>query len=238
MNRRRAPSRAAAADLDAPRKRPFDIDQVLVRVREAVRPFPKAAMFALADDGHASVFEQLVACIISIRTLDEVTLPAAKQLFAVARAPEAMADLTPVEIERLIAPSTFADVKARQIHAIARRTRDDLGGVLPCSYDGLTSFHGVGPKCANLVLGIACGESRISVDVHVHRITNRWGYVATRTPEETTSALEDRLPRAHWVELNELLVPFGKHVCTGARPRCSACAVVDFCRQVGVGDHR
>jgi endonuclease-3 len=219
-------------------KRPFDIDQVMARVREAVRPFPQAAMFELAGEGHASVFEQLVACIVSVRTFDEVTIPAARRLFAAARTPEAMARLPPAEIERLIAPSTFADVKARRIHAIAVRARDDFGGALPGSYDVLAGFEGVGPKCANLTLGVACGQSRISVDVHVHRVTNRWGYVATRTPEATMAALEQRLPRAYWVEINRILVPFGKHVCTGARPRCSTCPVLDFCRQVGVGDRR
>jgi endonuclease-3 len=102
----------------------------------------------------------------------------------------------------------------------------------------LTAFAGVGPKCANLALGIACGEARISVDVHVHRVTNRWGIVATRTPEETMAALRAVLPDRYYVEINRRLVPFGKHVCTGVRPRCSTCPVLEFCRQVGVTDHR
>jgi endonuclease-3 len=221
-----------------PGKRPFDIDDVMERVRVAVRPFPPAAMFELHAEGYTSLFEQLVACMISIRTLDETTLPIARRLFAAARTPEAIARLAPAEIEALIASCTFAGAKARQIHAIARRVLDELGGALPSSYEILTSFDGVGPKCANLALGVACGERRISVDVHVHRITNRWGYVATRTPEETTRALEQRLPPAYWVEINRLLVPFGKHVCTGARPRCSTCPVRDACRQVGVEAHR
>ena len=220
------------------RKRPFDIDTVMARVRGAVRPFPKAAMFELADAGYTSVFEQLVACIISIRTLDETTIPVATRLFEAARGPEAIAGLSPAEIEGLLAPCTFADAKARQILAIARRTVDELGGVLPCSYDVLTSFHGVGPKCANLTLGVACGEARIAVDVHVHRVANRWGYVATRSPEATLAALEARLPRRYWVEINRILVPFGKHVCTGARPKCGSCPVLDMCRQVGVTARR
>jgi len=96
----------------------------------------------------------------------------------------------------------------------------------------------VGPKCANLVLGIACGAPRIGVDVHVHRVTNRWGYVAAPSPEATMRALEAVLPRKYHVEINELLVPFGKHVCTGRLPRCSTCPVLDYCRQVGVTEHR
>jgi endonuclease III len=88
------------------------------------------------------------------------------------------------------------------------------------------------------VLGIACGQARIGVDIHVHRVTNRWGYVHASTPEATMVELESKLPREYWVEINRLLVPFGKHVCTGALPRCSTCPVLDMCRQVGVSAHR
>jgi endonuclease-3 len=100
------------------------------------------------------------------------------------------------------------------------------------------SFHGVGIKCANLVLGIACKQPCVAVDVHVHRVTNRWGYVETRTPEETTQALTAKLPRRFWIEINRLLVPFGKHICTGVLPHCSTCPVLEMCRQVGVKAHR
>ena len=96
----------------------------------------------------------------------------------------------------------------------------------------------MGPKCANLVLGIACGMSHIGVDVHVHRVTNRWGYVSAPTPERTMEALEAKLPERYRVEINRLLVPFGKHVCTGRLPKCSTCPVLDMCRQVGVTEHR
>ena len=112
------------------------------------------------------------------------------------------------------------------------------GGELPCDLEKLLGFRGVGIKCANLVLGIACGQPRVGVDIHVHRITNRWGYVATSTPEKTTVALEATLPERYWVEINALLVPFGKHVCTGTAPRCSTCPVLSMCRQVGVTSHR
>jgi endonuclease-3 len=96
----------------------------------------------------------------------------------------------------------------------------------------------VGPKCANLALGIACGEQVISVDIHVHRVTNRWGYVQTKTPEQTMAALEKKLPKKHWLDINRLLVPFGKHICTGQSPKCSSCPVLEFCQQVGVTKHR
>ncbi len=219
-------------------KKPFDIEQAISRIREAVNPLPKAAMFELAEEGFNSAFEQLVACIISIRTYDEVTLPTARRLFARARTPQDVSRLTPAEIDALIVGSSFHERKAQQIHAIAQRVVDDYGGTLPCDAEVLLSFEGVGPKCANLVLGIACGEAHISVDVHVHRVTNRWGYVQAATPEKTMAALEAKLPRQYWVEINRLLVPFGKHICTGQQPHCSTCPVLEMCQQFGVADHR
>jgi endonuclease-3 len=219
-------------------KEPFRIGVALRLVREAVKPYPKAALFELAERGHRTVFEQLVACILSIRTRDETMLPTALRLFERARTPAEVAALTPEELDGLIRACSFHEAKARQIHAIAKRSVADFGGVLPCEPDVLLSFHGVGPKCANLVLGIACGRPMIGVDVHVHRVTNRWGYVQARTPEQTMAALEKVLPKKYWVEINALLVPFGKHVCTGVAPKCSSCPVLSMCRQVGVTTHR
>ena len=195
-------------------------------------------MFALAEEGYRSLFEQLVACVLSIRTYDEVSLVAARRLFAAAPTPERIAGLSPAAIDRLIGDVTFHTPKAAQIREIARRTVDDHGGRLPCDADVLQAFRGVGPKCANLVLGIACDNPFIGVDVHVHRVTNRWGYVRTPTPERTMAALMEVLPRRYWVEINALLVPFGKHVCTGVRPKCSTCPLLAMCRQVGVTSHR
>ncbi|HEX2489047.1 MAG TPA: endonuclease III [Blastocatellia bacterium] len=219
-------------------KRPFDIDEVIRRVRAAVRPFAKAAMFELADEGFSSPFEQLVACIISIRTRDEVTIQTARRLFARARTPLEVSRITSREIDQLIRACTFHERKAQQILGIALRVVDEYEGALPCEAEALLSFEGVGPKCANLALGIACDQPRVGVDIHVHRVTNRWGYVRARTPERTSVALEGKLPRRYWVEINRLLVPFGKHICTGALPRCSECPVLEFCRQVGVEKHR
>ncbi|HXG64177.1 MAG TPA: endonuclease III [Blastocatellia bacterium] len=219
-------------------KQPFDIDVAMRRIREAVKPFAKAAMFELAEDGFDSPFEQLVACIISIRTLDETMLPTARRFFSRARTPAEVSRLTPQEIDALITPSTFHENKAYQIHAIARRLVEEYDGELPCERDVLLSLKGVGPKCANLVLGVACNQPHIGVDVHVHRVTNRWGYVQTRAPEKTVEALVEKLPRKYWVEINRLLVPFGKHICTGNRPACSTCPVLDMCQQVGVMNPR
>lgn len=219
-------------------KQPFEIDQVMERLREAVRPFPKAAMFALAELGYRSLFEQLVACIISTRTRDETSLPVAQTLFERARTPAQMSELSVDEIDRLIRESTYHEVKAPQILAIAQRIVEEYAGDLPCDFATLTSFRGVGPKCANLALGIACNQPCISVDTHVHRVTNRWGYVQTRTAEKTLTALEATLPPRYWIEINQLLVPFGKHICTGELPQCSNCPLLEMCQQVGVQRHR
>jgi endonuclease-3 len=218
-------------------KRPFLIATALARIRDAVRPLPKAAMFALAELGHRSLFEQLVACILSIRTYDEVSLVAARRLFDAAPTAGDLARLPVSRIDSLIGDVSFHGAKAPQIRTIAR-TADERGGELPCDESALLALPGVGPKCAHLALGIACGATLISVDVHVHRVTNRWGYVRAPTPEKTMAELEGRLPARYWVEINSLLVPFGKHVCTGRLPRCSTCPVLDMCRQVGVTSHR
>jgi endonuclease-3 len=219
-------------------KRAFDIDVALERIEQAVQPWPKAALFQLAEEGYTSVFEQLLACMISIRTYDEVTLPVSRKLFTRARTPSAVAALSWEELDALISPSTFHERKAQQMLAIAGEVVSRFGGALPGDREVLLSFAGVGPKCANLVLGVACGTPVISVDIHVHRVTGRWGYVSASTPEKTLVALEAKLPREHWIDINRLLVPFGKHICTGTRPRCSTCPVLDMCRQVGVTEHR
>jgi endonuclease-3 len=229
---------ASVTETSSAEKRPFDIELAIPRLREAIRPFPKAALFALAEEGFNTPFELLMACMISIRTRDEVMLPCARRLFALARTPMAVSQLTPDAIDKAISLCTFHDAKAIQIHNIACRLTATHGGTLPCDAGLLRSFRGVGPKCANLVLGIGCHQPCIGVDIHVHRIVNRWGYVQARTPEHTMTALEAVLPQQYWVEINRLLVPFGKHLCTGNLPRCSTCPVRDMCQQVGVKAHR
>jgi endonuclease-3 len=219
-------------------KRPFNIHAMLRRIRQEVSQFADAAMFDLADQGYATPFHQLVACIISVRTRDEVSLPTAIRLFEAAPTAEEMGRLSIPRLAELIRPSSFYETKAYNIRDLAKRVAEEYGGNLPCDFEVMTSFRGVGPKCANLTLGIACGATEISVDVHVHRVTNRWGYVRTSTPEATRLALEKKLPRKYWVEINRLLVPFGKHVCTGRLPKCSTCPVLEYCQQVGVTEHR
>jgi endonuclease-3 len=219
-------------------KLPFDIDEVMRRIRAAVADVPDAAMFALRDLGYDTLFQQLVACIISIRTMDEVSLPTALGLLSLAPTPADVAALDIADIDKAIRSTTFHGAKAAQIHTIARRAVEEFGGKLPADAEVLQSFAGVGPKCANLALGVALDVPRISVDVHVWRVVNRWGYVAGRTPEATLRALEGVLPKKYWIEINRRLVPFGKHICTGVRPKCSTCPVLEYCRQIGVTEHR
>jgi endonuclease III len=235
---KRSTTRAAMTPMAKGEKRPFDIDEVMRRIRAAVADVPDAAMFALRDLGYGTLFQQLVACIISIRTTDEVSLPTALALLEHAPTPKDVVALDVNDIDAAIRSSTFHGAKAAQIHAIARRAVEEFGGELPADAEVLQSFAGVGPKCTNLALGVAGNVPRISVDVHVWRVVNRWGYVSGRTPEATLAALERVLPKKYWIEINRRLVPFGKHICTGVRPKCSTCPVLEFCRQVGVTDPR
>jgi endonuclease III len=216
----------------------FDIDKAILSLRKAIQPLPKAALFELYDQGFTPPFDQLLACLISVRTYDEVTVPVAQKLFTLGRTPEALSQYNASQILEAIKGCTFAETKARQMIDIAQTVMQKYQGQLPCDFDTLTSFKGIGPKCANLALGIACNQPFIGVDIHVHRITNRWGYVQTTTPEKTLIALEEKLPKKYWVEINRLLVPFGKHICTGNLPHCSTCPLLSMCSQVGVTKHR
>lgn len=216
----------------------FNLDVVLDHIETPIRAYPKAAMFELAERGYNSLFEQLISCIVSIRTLDETTIPVSLRLFAVARTPEELLRLTPEQLAGLLYGSTYPDQKAYTMLGIARRAVDDYGGQLPADFGLLTELKGVGPKCANLALGVATGQAAISVDIHVHRVVNRWGYVWTKSPEQTLKILEKQVPREQWVNINRLLMPFGKHICTGSLPHCSTCPVLAWCEQVGVTKHR
>ncbi|WP_128544388.1 endonuclease III domain-containing protein [Larkinella soli] len=216
----------------------FDLTKVLNRIEEAIRPFPKAAMFDLFERGYNSLFEQLISCIISIRTLDETTIPVSERLFAVARTPEQLLTLDASTLADLLYGTQYPEQKAYTMLGIAHRIVEEFEGRLPADFQTLTSLKGVGPKCANLALGVAEGKAGISVDVHVHRVTNRWGYVQTRQPEQTLKVLETKVPGERWIDINRLLMPFGKYICTGTLPHCSTCPVREWCEQVGVTRHR
>ncbi|MBB4078996.1 endonuclease-3 [Lewinella aquimaris] len=213
----------------------FPIHSVLSRCAGAVADKAPAAMFGLRDEGYDSLYEQLVSSIISVRTYDETSTEVSRKLFALARTPADMVRLDRETLIETISKSTFAPAKADNILALSRSIIENYGGETPADYDQLIAFRGVGPKVASLALGVALNYPIIAVDIHVHRITNRWGYVATKTPDQTRDALTKILPEDLWIEINRVLVPFGKHVCTGTRPKCQSCPVVDDCARVGVG---
>lgn len=223
-----------AAITEPAAKEPFDIDEVFRRLREAVRGYPKAAMFDLRDRGFGSPFEQLVGSLISARTRDETTLAVCLRLFPEAKTPTQMLALGEERLIALLRGASFPEPKARDILAFSKRIIEEHGGEVPNTMAGLTAFRGVGPKIAALTLAVGFGRPMIAVDIHVHRIVNRWGYVRTATPEQTMSALEGKLPDRYWIEINERLVPFGKFICTGPAPKCSACPLLSMCQQVGV----
>ena len=219
-------------------KRPFNLSVVLKRIEKAVAHYPKAAMFELYERGYTTLFEQLVSCVISIRTLDETTIPLSKKLFTIARTPEQILDLSPMKLEDLLHGCTFPGQKAYTILGIAKEAIEKYHGELPADFEKLISLKGVGPKCANLALGVSAAHPAVSVDVHVHRVTNRWGLVATKTPEQTMMELEKKVPEEKWIDINRLLMPFGKHICKGKLPYCSTCPVLEYCQQAGVTTHR
>lgn len=185
-------------------------------------------------ENSGSPFQVLVATLLSLRTQDATTIHAARRLFALADEPRAMLAQDETTLARTIYPVGFYRQKARQILEICRILLERFGGEVPRDLDTLLELPGVGRKTANLVVSLGYGLPGICVDTHVHRITNRWGYVATRTPEETEMALRERLPRAYWAEINRLLVQFGQGICRPISPRCSACPVARWCRRVGV----
>ena len=211
---------------------------MLQRIAAAIEPYPKAAMFELYERGYQSLFEQLISCIISIRTLDETTIPLSEKLFAVARTPEALLTLSPQQLEELLQGTQYPGQKAYTMLGIARAAVEEFDGTLPADYEKLTALKGVGPKCAKLALGVAAQFPGISVDVHVHRVVNRWGLVQTKTPEATMKVLEETVPQKRWIDINRLLMPFGKHICVLHSPFCTTCPVLSYCRQVGVTKHR
>ncbi|HYX34210.1 MAG TPA: endonuclease III [Oligoflexus sp.] len=212
----------------------FSLNKALQLVEIAVEPFPKAALFELAERGWNTTFQQVLACMISVRTLDEVTIPVSERLLTRAPTPDRLLELREEEVTELIAESTFARTKAHNMLEIARLAWTRYEGVLPCDEALLLSLPGIGPKCANLVLGIVAGQAKIGVDIHVHRVMNRWGYVQTSTPEKTLRVLEQKIPKETWIEVNRLLMPFGKNICTGRRPHCPTCLLLPICPQIGV----
>lgn len=179
-------------------------------------------------------FRILLSTILSLRTRDQTTAEATKRLFRLARTPSGMLRVPRRKLERGIYPVGFYRTKARHIHAICRDLRDRYGGRVPDSIAELLTLKGVGRKTANLVVTLGFRKPGICVDTHVHRISNRWGYIRTRTPAETEEALRGKLPKRYWMIFNDLLVPFGQNVCKPISPLCSACRLARYCQRVEV----
>jgi endonuclease-3 len=209
-------------------------------IRILRREVPKwdTPVVTLMAETYESPFRVLISCILSLRTQDATTAKASHRLFAVADSPHAMVKLTAKKIAKLIYPVGFYRTKAIQIIEMCRTMIDRYGGQVPDEIDELLKFKGVGRKTANLVVTLGYNKPGICVDTHVHRISNRWGYLKTATPEKTEVALRAKLPKKYWIEYNNLLVNFGQHLCRPISPLCSACPVKKYCAQLGVTQRR
>jgi endonuclease-3 len=209
------------------------IHEALSILQELVKQWQSPAVTIVSQrDGNP--FKVLVSCILSLRTQDRTTGPASARLFALADTPERMALLSREVIESAIYPVGFYRNKAAQILEICRELLEKHDGQVPGEIDELLKFKGVGRKTANLVVTLGFGKPGICVDTHVHRICNRWGYVLTKSAEETESALRGKLPGGYWAVINDLLVTFGQNHCHPVSPRCSICPLFYLCERVGV----
>ena len=233
---RSAPRRSHVA---VPRRktRPFPIERALETLERFARTL-QVPVVTLAAEVSRDPFEVLVACLLSLRTKDGTTAVAVKKLFARAKTPKALLGIPERELADLIYPVGFYRTKARVLREVARTILNDLGGSVPDTLEGLLELRGVGRKTANLVITQAFQRPGICVDTHVHRIMNRFGFVRTKTPDETELALRARLPVRFWIPVNPTLVAFGQGVCGPISPRCSACPVDELCPKVGVTHRR
>lgn len=203
-------------------------------VKQEIRQWQEPVVGVVARESNRDPFRILVSCLLSLRTKDKTTSEASERLFALAHTPETMVKLRPKKIEQAIYPVGFYRTKAKSIHQICRRLLDVYGGKVPDSIDELVTLSGVGRKTANLVVTVGYGKPGICVDIHVHRISNRWGYVKTKTPEKTEEALRRKLPKQYWITFNDLLVPYGQNLCQPVSPFCSKCKLTEYCDRVGV----
>ena len=214
--------------------RPEEIHDVVRILKKEIRQWPLPAI------GHyvETPFTTLISCILSLRTQDKTTNAASDRLFEIANTPEKML-ATPVDvIQKAIYPVSFYRVKARTIHKICNQLLTRFGGEVPSGLDELLDLPGVGRKTANIVVTLGFRKHGIAVDTHVHRISNRLGYVRTKTPDDTEMALRKRLPRRYWIIYNDLLVAYGQNLCKPISPFCSNCKIAAYCKRVGVKTRR
>jgi endonuclease III len=209
------------------------IEKVIPILREKVKTWPVPIITLIAQT-KKDPFLVLIGTVLSLRTKDEVTAQACKRLFAKADTPEKMLKLSEEEIEKIIYPVGFYRIKSRNILKICLKLTAEFNSIVPDEIDTLLTFPNVGRKTANLVLSDGYGKPAMCVDVHVNRISNRFGYVKTKNPEETEYALRDKLPVKYWIEYNFILVAFGQYLCRPISPKCSECPIIEYCERVGV----
>jgi len=210
------------------------LNKTLAILRKEIPKWKVPAVGAVADRAIDRPFETLVSTILSLRTKDAVTEAASHRLLSRAPTPQILASLPIAEIERLIFPVGFYHTKAKHLVEMSRILLEEYGGRVPRSMEELLKLPGVGRKTANLVITVGFGGYGICVDTHVHRISNLWGLVQTRTPNETEIALRKILPRRHWKTYNDILVTFGQNLCVPVSPWCSRCPVAKYCRRIGL----
>jgi endonuclease-3 len=211
-----------------------DIHEVVRILKRETQQWPVPAIGKYIE----TPFTVLISCILSLRTQDRTTIAASERLFAIAMDPKTMLAMRVEAIEHAIYPVSFYRTKAKTIHAICEQLLLRFSGKVPSELDALLSLPGVGRKTANIVVTLAFRKPGIAVDTHVHRISNRLGYVRTQTPEETEMALRRKLPRPYWIVINDLLVAYGQNLCKPISPFCSKCKIADYCRRVGVTINR
>ena len=207
-------------------------------VKREICRWPEPVVGVVAKESNRDPFPILMSTLLSLRTKDKTTREAGDRLFALARTPATMLELPLKKVEQAIYPVGFYRTKAKSIHHTCRRLIDEYGGKVPDSIDELLTLPGVGRKTANLVVTLGFGKPGICVDIHVHRISNRWGYIDTKTPEASEEALRRKLPKQYWIIYNDLLVPYGQNLCLPVSPRCSTCKLADMCDRVGVTKSR
>jgi endonuclease-3 len=210
-----------------------DIHPTMAALREAVTAWQTPIVDEMAQQA-ATPYTILITTILSLRTQDGTTAAAARRLFELAQTPETMLEVPAATIAQAIYPVGFYNTKAETILTVSRLLIERYGGAVPDTVEELLTLPGVGRKTANLVVTMGYNKPGICVDTHVHRITNRWGYVQTKTPEQTEFALRARLPAEYWISINGYLVSLGQNICHPTSPRCSQCPITAWCDRIGV----
>jgi endonuclease-3 len=210
-----------------------EIHAALRILRREVRQWQEPVVGKVAKESR-DPFRILIACVLSLRTKDRTTAEASQRLFEFASDPASMLKLPLQKIQTAIYPVGFFRTKAKQIQAMCARLLDAYDGRVPDSIEELLTLPGVGRKTANLVVTVGYNKPGICVDIHVHRISNRWGYIQTNTPDQSEQALCRKLPAKYWITFNDLLVPFGQNICQPVSPYCSLCKLTKYCDRVGV----